>query len=319
MTWTDFVADCARRHGVGSSRWAEQVGIPAHVFIRRTGREKWAAPYPKVRILPAFASVGDARTSLVAYTASTTALAAASGGSALWLHGLLAEPPTQAQLVAGVGHHVKATDQLRVRRARWLAPSDIVEVDEVPTLTLEPALLTVCHWPAYQLKGLVLDRLQRELLTLDALWERLDGVGPVAGLGDLRRLVAGLRRYQSESVFDDELRHELAHRGYHPPRGPVDIDTPDGRGLKPDILVGPVAVEAEGDLYHRSRDQRLKDRRRYTQYAGTDLVVVPVDWFDWQQDRESVFAAIDAALLAQRRRGIGLDHPLPPHLADKTP
>lgn len=318
MTWTDFVADCARRHGVGSSRWAEQAGIPAHVFVQRSRREGWAAPYPKVRILPAFASAGDARTSLLACTASTSALAAAAGGSALWLHGLLEQPPAQAQLVVGTGHHFRATYQLHVRRARWLTHADIVEEDAVPTLTVASSFLTVCHWSTDQLKGLLLDGLQRELLTLDELSDQLTGIGPIAGLGDLRCLVAALQCYQSESVFDDELRQELARRGYHPSPGPVAIDTPDGRGLKADILVGPVAIEAEGDLYHSSREQRRKDRRRYAQYAGTHLVVVPVDWLDWQRDRESVFAAIDAALLAQRRRGIGLDHPLPPHLEDKA-
>jgi hypothetical protein len=118
-----------------------------------------------------------------------------------------------------------------------------------------------------------------------------------------------------ESVFEDEVRADLAVRGYRPSPAPVRIDTPDRRGLTVDIaLPWAVAVEPEGDLFHRTREQRRSDRRRTAQYAGTAWVPVPIDWRDWQLTPQVVRAAIDAAVLAQHATGRGATTPLPPHL-----
>lgn len=314
MNWSAYVATCVRdHHGVASVRSAAAAGIASSTFLRRTRREGWDTPYPQVRIVPGIAP--NPRTDIVAFIHSTEVPAAASSGSALWLRGLLDDPPPEQQVAVSQGLHRKPARGVRMRKARWLRPDDIDIIDGVPTLRPPATFVTVASWGGRQLRALILDAIQREVTTLEAISGRLTGIGAVPGIGDLRRLVFDLQHNGSESIFHDDVLQVLWERGYRPTLAPVPVASPDRRGLLPDVsLPWDVIVDIVGDRYHRSRDQRRKDRRRYAQYAGTNLRVVPVDWLDWQRDRESVLAAIDAAILVQWKRGIGREQPLPPHL-----
>lgn len=120
-------------------------------------------------------------------------------------------------------------------------------------------------------------------------------------------------------MFHEEVLTEFERRGYRPSRTPLRIPTPRGRPVFPDLplLDWLVAVEIDGDRYHRDRDARRRDRERLSAYATTDWAVIIVDHRTWTQLREQIFADADEAILAQRRRGIGCDVPLPPHLADR--
>lgn len=312
-SWSSFVADCAHRHGVGTVAWAVEAGVSRDTFYRRARSEGWENRYAGVMILPGTGS--SLKTDLMAFCAATRVRIAVAGRSALWLHGLEERPPKWQQVVALRDVKTRPAGRIHARRARWLEEGDIELCEGIPTLAVAPCLLTMGTEPERDLRATVLQARQRGDLDLAAARMRLSRVGPIAGRGKLERLLSDLERRSSESVFDDEVRQELARRGYCPSPGPVRIDTPDGRGLRPDIrLPWNVCVEPQGDAHHRTRRQRRADARRLAQYAGTDTVVVPVDWQDWMLERETVFAAIDAAILQQVERGIGVDHPLPPHL-----
>ncbi|MCA1782181.1 MAG: hypothetical protein LC679_08420 [Intrasporangiaceae bacterium] len=189
-------------------------------------------------------------------------------------------------------------------------------IDLVPTLGLPAFFITCVGRGAVtrdQVWAWLIDAVHRRSTQPDLILERLDQVGPVMGRAELRRRCQELARLRVESIFQDDVAQELARLGYRPERSTMRIATPDGVGVQVDIplLAWKVAVEPDGDAYHRTREQRRADRRRDAAFAGTDWVRVPIDWRDWHLERGYVLAAIDAAIAAQQRRGIGTTCPAP--------
>jgi hypothetical protein len=314
-SWIDVERDAAQHHGVTSARRAQELGVSAATFHRRTTAERgWASPHPGVRTSP-FSVAGVKRDLLVAMHV-LRGTSAAAGQAAAWLHDLRRWPPDRFELVVDHRGYLPALGtRYAVRRARWLRSGDVVELDGVPSLTASAMLVSAARWPLRELRALLIDALHRGLVTVPAVRARVGTVGPTAGVGGLRRLLDEFEARTVESVFHDDVLDELHQLGYRPSRHPVRIDTDDGRGVLADIaLPWKIAVEPEGDSFHRTREQRRKDRRRAAQYAGTEWRCVPVDWRDWQLERSSVLAALDAAVLAQWRAGVGRQVSLPPHL-----
>jgi len=96
----------------------------------------------------------------------------------------------------------------------------------------------------------------------------------------------------------------------------VRVGTPDGRGVHPDIPLPDwrIALELQGDRFHRTRPQRAADRRKASQYAGSSWLMMELDWSEWMGNREHFIEALDAAILAQIRRGVADATTRPPHL-----
>jgi hypothetical protein len=312
-SWAAVSRDAEGRHHVASVTRAAELGLGPSSFYEGAARDGWSKLFPGTRVAPGKA--GDLKTLLVAATDAAPA-AAASGRAAAWLHGLALRPPRRLEVVIPHGCSARKHDRVSFRRARWLQPeTDVVEVDAIPTLGGSALALTWAALDAAELRTLLIDASHRGIVDLGALEERLAGLGSVPGRGRLRRLAAELAQSRIESRFEDDVRDDLARRGYQPAPRPTPIATPDGRGLTVDIaLPWYVAVEPEGDRFHRTREQRRTDRRRLAQYAGTPWVPVPIDWRDWQLEPDRVRATIDAAVRSQHRAGWGREVPLPSHL-----
>ncbi|WP_052668874.1 hypothetical protein [Nitriliruptor alkaliphilus] len=309
--WPGFDHACRERHGVADPELALAHGVAVQRFHDRTAREGWSRARPGIRLHP---HVNDSvQQRLLVVTVSTGGLAAASRDTAAWLHGLQRYPPDRPSVA--VVHSCRATSyrDVSVHRARWLTADDIVEVQRVPTLSIRAMLLSSVRAPADRQRARLIDVLHLGLVTPAEILALLDATGPVPGKDTLRRLCEELGPLLIESIFQDDVARTLAGLGYPAENSTHRIDTVDGMGLTCDVALLPwrIALEPEGDAFHRSRHQRRLDRRRIAAYAGTDWVPVPIDWRDWLEDRDHVLDAIDAAIAAQRRRGIGVDH-LPP-------
>jgi hypothetical protein len=312
--WTEVVQDAARRHRVTSVGRAASLGVSAATFYRRASEDAgWSTPFPGVRVAPG--ELPSVQTQVVSLLEAIGA-GGAAGRTGAWLHGLRAYPPDVVEVVVPHGRwRPRRRASYRVRLARWLTEDDVVELDGVPVLAPPALLLSAGRWERRELRALAIDALHRGLTDLEQLGARAAAVGPVEGVGRVRELLRELADRRVESVFHDEVLDVLDQRGYRPARTVTRIATPDRRGLGIDIaLPWNVAVEPEGDAFHRSRAQRRADRRRTAQYAGTDWVPVPVDWHDWMLEQGRVLDAVDAAILAQWARGFGREVPLPPHL-----
>jgi hypothetical protein len=305
--WPEFVSAVLDRHGVADVALAEAHGIGRNRFFRRTAEEGWEHPAAGVRVHP-HASRSVQR-SLLVVCSSSRDLAAASREAAAWLHGLRQHPPDRASVVCRHTARCRSHAGVVVHRARWLSVTDVVEVQGVPTLDVPALLLTSNGATAGERRARLIDALHRGLTTTDAVLDRIARIGPVTGKGGLRQQCLDLACLLVESTFQDVVADELVRLGYPASRSAAHIDTADGRGVTVDVPLLPwqVAVEPEGDTFHRTREQRRLDRRRAAAFASTDWARVPVDRRDWLLDRDHVLDAIDDAIAAQRRRGLGAD------------
>ncbi|MEX1164033.1 MAG: hypothetical protein WEB03_10670 [Nitriliruptor sp.] len=310
-TWPAFEQAVRERHGVADAALATELGVTRSRFHRRTARESWTVAREGVRLHPHVPDSVQQRVTVV--TVSTAGLAAASRDTAAWLHGLEARPPDRQSVALAHPYRAERHRDVRIHRARWLTSDDVVAVQGVATLTVPATLLSSSRADATRQRARLIDVLHRGLATTDEVLALLDRVGPVPGKGTLRDLCHEFGPLTVESIFQDEVARTLSGLGYPAERSTTRIDTPDGVGLTPDIALRPwkVAVETEGDAFHRTRSQRRTDRRRIAAYAGTPWVPYPIDWRDWFDDRDHVLDGLDAAIASQRELGTGRDH-LPP-------
>jgi hypothetical protein len=316
--WNAFVLTCRDRYGVATPAHARACGVANATFYRRTRREGWLEPYPGVRIAPWVQA--SPRTDLSALLHAAGVSAAATSETAAWIHGLL-PAPQRLQIAVPHHHSVPEGAHPHVRRHRWLRDDDRVVLRDLTVLRIPAMVVTLANRPALALRSLVIDALHRELVGLPELVARLVEVGPVAGRRQLARLLHELADREVESIFHDLVLNELTIRGYQPQRAPVRVATPDGRGVHPDIPLPAwrVAIEVQGDRFHRSRVQRTADRRKTSQYAGSGWLLLEVDWWEWMSNRDHFLAALDAAILERVRDGVAEPRSLPPHLRGLSP
>lgn len=314
-TWNALIARVAAAGGVGTPADARAAGVSEATWHRRTREEGWLRPHTGVRVAPW--ARGGPMTDLRAALAACRGHGVAAAETAAWLGGVGPVPRRFELLVPHGGRvAVAATPRLRVRAARWLVDDDRVEVDGVARLDWPATVVSLAGLPAGRVRGLVIDLVQAGKVTPDEASARLQRVGPLPGRGVVDSVLGELGARRPESVFHDDVLRELEDRGYPVSSTPRDLPTPDGRGIVLDIPIDPfrLAVEPEGDTYHRGATARRNDRRRHQQATGGGWVLFPVDWKDWHERRGWVLASLDAAILDRFRAGIGTRDDLPPHL-----
>lgn len=200
-----------------------------------------------------------------------------------------------------------------VRRCRWLGPEDLEVLRGLRVTRPEVTAIHLAAGPPAVLRAYLVDGRHQGWLDLAAVRARLARLGPVQGRHRLRAHLDELEHRAPESVFHDGVLDTLLALGYAPTTHPVSVPTATGRAVSPDIPLERwrVAIELDGDAFHRDRVQRRRDRDRLAAYATTDWRPVVVDWRSWHDERETLLATLDAAIEAQRRRGIGTQHPPP--------
>ncbi|MEX1178883.1 MAG: hypothetical protein WEB09_10510 [Nitriliruptor sp.] len=210
--------------------------------------------------------------------------------------------------------------KVRVRRCRWLAPSDVVLLRGVPVLAPVATTLSLAAGAPDHVRGFLVDARHAGQLELAAVRERLAEVRSLRGRHVLVATLEALEDRHLESVFHDRVLAEVERRGYGPSLAPVVLDTPHGRPVQPDValVAWQVALELDGDRFHRDRDARRRERERLSAYASSGWVVLIVDHRTWTEQRERVFADLDGAILAQRGSGRGRNALLPPHLRTRS-
>lgn len=196
----------------------------------------------------------------------------------------------------------------------------MVQRNGIARLRPEGLLVSLAGLPRPTVMGAFIDLVQAGRTTPDRVLARLVGVGPIRDRAQLVAIARELGARQPESWFHELVLTSLRERGYPVRPAPRRVATPDGRGILGDIPMPAfrVIVDPQGDTYHRDPHVRRADRRRVAQLAGTDHVLVPIDWRDWHQRQSWVLATIDAAVLRQLQAGHGTVDDLPPHLRERA-
>jgi hypothetical protein len=339
-----------RSAGVSTRAAAREHGVHPTTWNRHVVSERWARPYAGIAIA-AWAPDLE-RATLAAVAAAHDG--AAAGETARWLHGH-GRRPRELEVVIPHGRTVRRVEvgpvvgadagatsdteasrahrqadeeirrwlqrcrKVRVVRSRWLTEGDVVHLAGVPVLTPVATALSLAASRCDQVRGFLVDARFRDQLDLPAVRARLATVVSLRGRHQLLATLEELEGRRPESVFHDAVLTEVERRGYRPSRSPIELPTPLGRLLRPDLAIVDfqVAVELDGDLFHRDRAARRRERDRLSAYASTAWVVIIVDHRTWTERREQVFADLDAAILSQAARGVGSARLLPPHLRSR--
>jgi hypothetical protein len=336
-----------RTAGVSTRAQAREHGVHPPTWNRHVVSERWARPYPGV-VIADWAGDED-RTTIAAVAAAHGG--AAAGETARWLHGR-GQRPRQLEVVIPHGRTVRRVDsgpaiggdgdvtsddrasraereadeearrwlqrcrKVRIVRSRWLTPGDVVLLAGVPVLTPEATALSLTTSAPDEVRGFLVDAGFHDQLDLARVRDRLATVRSLRGRHRLLATLDELDGRRPESVFHDVVLSEVERRGYRPSRSPLDLPTPVGRLLRPDIALVDfhVALELDGDRFHRDRDARRRERDRLSAYASSAWVVIIVDHRTWTERPEQVFADLDAAIVRQLANGVGSALLLPPHL-----
>lgn len=289
-----------RTGGVLTLSEAVGAGASGKVMAALVRSGAYRRPHPGVFVL-----AGAPRDHSVALRAAVAALgpgAAASHRSAAWLHGLIAKPPTVAQVTVQ-SDYTRCLAGVEVHRSGLPVPARPVR-----SVRATDAARTVVDFAATAASGelaMVVDR------ALAAGLVRLVDLVDSAGSSD-RRGSARVRRCLEErglvggpepSVLESAMVRLLVRHGLPLPRA--------------ELLAGPLgcyrldfayperklASEVSGYTWHHSAEQLTRDHARLRALTLQGWMVLTYTWMDVVHSGEVVAAEIAAAY---RLRGLGM-------------
>ncbi|MGH2727232.1 MAG: DUF559 domain-containing protein [Actinomycetota bacterium] len=246
--------------------------------------------------------------SLTRVLPSVYALWIPSGGDELWRHRLaagalwLGEGSAVSRRAAAMLWHLDGIDSapaefctvgrrrssdpsLKVHRTRSLSADEIVRIGLLPVTSVTRTLLDICAVVRPKSVELALESaLRRGLVTIPKLAEALDRSGRThAGRGVLRLLLNEFPDEATESALEALLWRCFREQSVPLPSRQHEVRDRAGRLVArldfayPECLL---AIEADGDEFHSSRQQRLRDRARQNALIGMGWTVFRVAWED---------------------------------------
>ncbi len=279
-TWHELAKIGQEQHGVVTRRQAESCGLaPSTVTdqmkaggLRRVGRGVAALPgagvTPHAAILAAALSVGHQ--------------ALAARWTALWLWGLLRRPPSTVHLIVPYARWAaESTERVTITRSRTLVLEDRDLAQGIAVTSVPRTLADMAgHVATPFLRGLVIDAVQRRLVTLGEVRDRATLMRNSAGLGRLRRICFELDVQHCDSVLEHDCRRRLRATSLPKPHPrPYEIVTHRGRRVIdvpwPDLRVG---IECNGRAFHSDREALDKDGVRLTEIAVADWRIAHATW-----------------------------------------
>ena len=298
-----------RWHGCLHVDAGVRAGISRAALYRQVPDRGWDKPYPRVFVLPG-APDTEARRIAAAMLAVGGAdpKVWADRWTALWLHGLLRNPPTTIHLAVPDGQSYPTLKRVKVRRSSTLVDEHTTEVLRLPTLNPARALVDMGAVAAKAyLRGLIIDARQRGLASLAQLDEVLEGLPNVRGRKLLAQLVWELDEERCDSVLEALVREVLRAAGVAAPHPePYRIETPH-RTLELDIAWPALrcGIEVDGMGFHSARDHLDTDQRRHNALVLAGWRVLRVGWYRVEdpKEREGFLREVGELLAGARGRG----------------
>jgi hypothetical protein len=228
--------------------------------------------------------------------------AIASGATGLFLHGLGQSAPTPHRLVVPMGTPATTRlDDVKIVRSRTLHPMDAARAERLPTAT--PArcfvdLVVPPTPPVRYVRALLIEAVQRRLLTTAELAERIAELRAVPGLPTLRHVLASVAGRGDDSIFTAMVHDRLLTEGLRPDPRPATVPTP-GRVLHPDITYSAlrVAIECDSLRFHGSQHAIYRDDRKSRAYGDAGWMLLRIGWYE--------FDHAWAGFLGDLRRALG--------------
>lgn len=284
------------QHGVISIDQAERLGIArssVHDVVHREGWTKLHRGIYLIRGTPrGFRQEAQAALLALGPTAVLCRRTAAH------LFGLVAEPEV-VEVFIPQEERTRGLRGVRVYRTRTLRLDDLATVDGLRTTAPGRTMIdlaAVLEPPT--LRAVLIEARQRRLVDLDRLDRRVAEMGPVRGIGVIRRLIWELHPEQADSILEARARGVIRSAGLPPPApAPVRVRA-GGRTLHVDIgwPAKRVGVEVDGFGYHSSRADLERDHRRANALALAGWTILHVGWERLESDTAGFVTELRAAL-----------------------
>lgn len=300
MGWKLLMEVAASRYGVVSLADADACGLARETVMARAAREGWRRLHPGVYLLPGVPDGPRARTAAAVLAADGYA----ARRSALWLHGIVDEPPVRPQVVVRHRRRGIVGREVDMVRSRTLRDRHVTEVDGTPTTTVARAILDQAHAEhPRRITSLVLEGERRRRFDRTDLAAARDDLGRgFRGLTVVDMALDDLGRMRSDSGWEHEVRADLARLGLPVHPEPFPYRCEDGVVVELDVAFPDhwVYAECDGKGFHSAEGAFETDRVRWTQVVR-HWHPVWVTFNRWRYERASVVADIRRALdLADR-------------------
>lgn len=281
-----------------SRQQARDLGISDRTFTRRVRSERWRQPHRGVFVLPGAPWGPMSRLSAALLAAGPAA--AATGVTALHVHGVVDRQPPRMTLVVPHGRRARALHAVGVSRSRTRLPDDVTVVDGLRCTIPSRAFLDAspCTRDA-DLRSMLIDGRQRAIVDPASVIERAMMTAPsLPGRGRLIVAAADIAAVGADSVLSDRVHRRLVADGLRPDATPAVIEVA-GRRLHPDITFAAERVCIECDSLAHHSDQRAidLDHRKDEAYLGAAWRCLRIGWRryggDWVGFLTTVHRALD--------------------------
>ena len=277
---------------------AVELGVPRSSFEARIRAEGWQRPFRGVVVLPGteLDAAALARCALL----SLGPPAAATGLTALAIHGAADAWPSKPQVLLPAPMHLTPQHGLRLIRSRTIEATDVVmasgmRVASVPRAFLDAAATT----STASLRALLIDARQRRVSEVAAIAQRASRTIRAPGRGRLLRACRDVGDSGADSALVAEVEAWLRREGITLDVPPRTVATP-ARILHPDLTVAqlPIGIEADGFGAHASRQALDLDQRKHNAYLIAGWTVLRIGWERYGQDRNGFLAELLRAIAA---------------------
>jgi very-short-patch-repair endonuclease len=223
------------------------------------------------------------------------AVAAFSGLTAAWLHGLDVAPCDPIEMTAPKSAGVSGRSGIAVRRSHL--GRDVVTVRGLRAISVPRMLADLAGRLSLTEAVVVADAaLHKRLLTLDTLSTWVASNPRLHGIRALRRVLT-LAEPAAESPMESRLRMLLVLGGLPRPKAQVPIHDEAGRFVgRPDLYYDShrLAIEYDGDLHRRTL---VEDNRRQNRLINADIRLLRFTASDVLSNPGSVLTQVGRALV----------------------
>jgi very-short-patch-repair endonuclease len=206
--------------------------------------------------------------------------------------------------VTALRHTRRHREEIVWHESYHLTPTDITEIEGIPiTRPVRTFLDLGSVLPPRQLEEVLNEGLRRNLLSIPAIWRRMDQLGPLRrGTGRVRRVleqhVPGQR--PPESVLETRFLQLIREAGLPEPEGQYEVRLSDQVIARIDFVYPELklAIELDGEAYHFGERRSRRDRRRANGLVALQWRVLRFEWDDVTRRSDYVITTIRGALRA---------------------
>lgn len=287
------------QHGAYSRQQAVDVGFTRGMIDRRIATRRWEILDHSVYRQAGTPSGWEQR--LIAACLAGPAVASHRSAGLMWTFPAM---PTGILEVTALRHRRRKAADVIWHESYHLTPKDITEIEGIPVTRPVRTFLDLGGvLSPQQLEEVLNEGLRRNLVSIPAIWQRMEELGPLRrGAGRVRKVLAAHVPGQRapESVLETRFLQLVRAAGLTMPVSQHEVRV-DGKVVGRIDFAYPefnLAIELDGQAYHFGERADRRDRERENTLVALHWRVLRFDWKDVTRRTDYVIATISGALRA---------------------